>query len=72
MARNQSAYRGALLGLAVGDALGEPDATLSVDESRADSWRIVPGTSDYYNFGDFRLRLHADESGVLRSVFLTR
>ena len=54
------------------DALGEPDATLSVDESRADSWRIVPGTSDYYNFGDFRLRLHADESGVLRSVFLTR
>ena len=54
------------------DALGEPDATLSVDESRADSWRIVPGTSDYYTFGDFRLRLHADESGVLRSVFLTR
>ena len=54
------------------DALGEPEATLTVDEARADSWRIVPGTSDYYTFGDCRLRLHADETGVLRSVFLTR
>ena len=53
-------------------ALGEPDNSLTVDENRAESWRIVPGTSDYYTFGDYRLRLHADESGVLRSVFLTR
>jgi hypothetical protein len=53
-------------------ALGEPDNTLTVDENRAESWRIVPGTSDYYTFGDYRLRLHADESGVLRSVFLTK
>ena len=52
--------------------LGEPDTTLTVDEERADSWRIVPGTSDYYTYGDCRLRLHADENGVLRSVFLTR
>ena len=52
--------------------LGEPDTTLTVDENRAESWRIVPGTSDYYTFGDYRLRLHADENGVLRSVFLTR
>jgi hypothetical protein len=54
------------------EVLGEPDTTLAVDESRAESWRIVPGTSDYYTFGDYRLRLHADENGVLRSVFLTR
>ena len=54
------------------EVLGEPDTTLAVDEERADSWRIVPGTSDYYTFGDYRLRLHADENGVLRSVFLTR
>ncbi len=54
------------------EALGTPDTTLTVDESRAESWRIVPGTSDYYTFGDYRLRLHADENGVLRSVFLTR
>ena len=52
--------------------LGNPDTTLAVNEARAESWRIVPGTSDYYTFGDYRLRLHADESGVLRSVFLTK
>lgn len=52
-------------------ALGEPETTLRVDESRAESWRIVPGTSDYYRLGEYRLRLHADVEGVLRSVFLT-
>ena len=52
--------------------LGEPEATLTVDAEQADAWRIVPGTSDYYTLGDCRLRLHADENGVLRSVFLTR
>ena len=54
------------------ETLGDPDTTLAVDEARAESWRIVPGTSDYYTFGNYRLRLHADESGVLRSVFLTK
>ena len=54
------------------DVLGIPDNTLTVKEERAESWRIVPGTSDYYTFGDYRLRLHADESGILRSVFLTK
>ncbi len=54
------------------EALGQPDTTLTVDETQAESWRILPGSSDYYTLGDYRLRLHADESGVLRSVFLTR
>lgn len=54
------------------EALGEPDATVQVDAERAQSWRIVPGTSDYYVFGEHRLRLHADESGVLTTLFLTR
>ncbi len=54
------------------EMLGEPDTTLTVDEERAESWRIVPGTSDYYTFGNCRLRLHADKEGVLRSVFLTK
>ncbi|MBQ8554492.1 MAG: hypothetical protein IJ438_01335 [Clostridia bacterium] len=54
------------------EALGEPDATIIVDESQADSWRIVPGTSDYYTLGSYRLRLHADTDGILRSVFLTQ
>lgn len=50
--------------------LGEPEATASVSADEAYLWRIVPGTSDYYAFGDYRLRLHADDEGVLRSVFL--
>ena len=53
------------------NALGAPEVTLQVDAERAESWRIVPGTSDYYQFGAYRLRLHADDSGVLRSVILT-
>lgn len=52
-------------------ALGAPQTTLAVDADRADGWRIVPGTSDYYSLGEYRLRLHADEEGVLRSIFLT-
>ena len=52
--------------------LGEPDATVPTGAASADSWRIVPGTSDYYILGDYRLRLHADEEGVLRTVFLMK
>lgn len=52
-------------------ALGMPENTVTVDAAQAESWRIVPGTSDYYTMGQYRLRLHADESGVLASVFLT-
>lgn len=51
-------------------ALGAPETTLTVDETGAEQWRIVPGTSDYYTFGPYRLRLHADENGLLSSVFL--
>jgi len=50
--------------------LGEPDATANVGADEAGLWRIAPGVSDYYTFGEYRLRLHADETGVLRSVFL--
>lgn len=54
------------------EALGEPDATVSTGEQAAESWRIVPGTSDYYTLGSYTLRLHADMAGVLRSVFLMK
>ena len=54
------------------EALGLPETTLAVDAARAESWRIVPGTSDYYTLGEYRLRLHADENGVLRTVFLMK
>lgn len=53
-------------------ALGDPQSSLAVDEDRAINWRIVPGTSDYYTVGNYRLRLHVDEEGVLRSVFITQ
>ncbi len=74
------ADRGALGFLLIGETaqnewrsvLGEPDATLTVTAERADSWRILPGVSDYYDLGDYRLRLHADETGVLRTMFLTQ
>lgn len=52
--------------------LGEPDASAVTDAASADSWRIVPGSSDYYTLGEYILRLHADEEGVLRSVFLLK
>ena len=53
-------------------ALGDPESSLTVDEDRAINWRIVPGTSDYYTVGTYRLRLHVDEEGVLRSVFISQ
>lgn len=53
-------------------ALGQPVASHAVDAAQAESWCIVPGVSDYYDLGQYRLRLHADEAGVLRSVFLQR
>lgn len=52
-------------------ALGAPAATVTLDAERADKSRLCPGQSDYYLFGDYRLRLHADENGVLRSVMLS-
>ena len=52
--------------------LGTPEATVTAGDAQADSWRIVPGVSDYYTLGEYRLRLHADADGVLRSVFLMK
>ena len=51
--------------------LGEPEAELTLDEDAAEGMRMVPGISDYYVWNGLRLRLHADEEGVLRSVILT-
>lgn len=52
-------------------ALGEPDATVEVDEAKADANRIQPGCSDYYNFDGAQLRLHANDEGVLVSLFIS-
>lgn len=53
------------------DLLGEPDASVQLDADRADAYRMVPGTSDYYRYGAYQLRLHAGEDGTLASVFVT-
>ena len=51
--------------------LGEPDATVELDEARAEANRILPGYSDYYNFDGVQLRLHANDEGVLASLFIS-
>lgn len=52
-------------------ALGEPDATVEVDDVKAEANRILPGYSDYYNFDGVQLRLHANDEGVLTSLFIS-
>ena len=49
---------------------GEPYASVEMKDEAAEAMRLVPGISDYYHVGDYRLRLHYDEEGYLRSIFL--
>ena len=51
--------------------LGEPDHTVDYDEEKAEAYRTVPGSRDYYEFGGNRLQLHANEEGVLVSVIIS-
>ena len=51
--------------------LGEPYATVEVDEVKAEANRILTGYSDYYNFEGVQLRLHANDEGVLASLFIS-
>lgn len=70
--------RGCLWGLCVGSTmreewlavLGEPDSSLVFDADKADAWRVVPGTADYYSCGAHQLRLYAGDDGVLACVEL--
>jgi len=70
---------GGFFGLTVGEtdrdvwlrALGEPDYTIEFDEERAEAYRTVPGSRDYYTFGGHRLQLHSDGEGVLVSIILS-
>ena len=38
---------------------------------RAEYRRVVPGTCDYYQFGEYQLQLYADEAGVLQYIAIT-
>jgi hypothetical protein len=54
------------------EILGEPEQTAAFDEGLAYDYGIPPGESDFYTFGGYQLRLHADESGILHSVRLVK
>lgn len=53
------------------EALGQPNASVTVDAEKADANRIQPGISDYYDFDGVQLRLHAGEDGTLSSLFIS-
>ncbi len=53
-------------------ALGQPQSSAAVDEATAGDYRLSSGTSDYYTYGENKLRLHANDEGVLESVQLLR
>ncbi len=53
-------------------ALGEPESSATLDDYTAEDFRLPAGTSDYYTYGENKLRLHADEGGILSSVQLIR
>ena len=51
--------------------LGEPENETGVDAETAEANRMVPGSCDYYNFGEYQLRLYADTEDILVSIVLT-
>ena len=71
--------RGCVWGLCIGETrkdewrliLGEPDNTTEIDAETAEANRTVPGSCDYYNIGDYQLRLLADAEDILVSIVLT-
>ena len=52
------------------EALGGPDGSAEVGEEKAEANRLVPGTCDYYDCGDYLLQLYSDGDGTLFSVVL--
>ena len=70
--------RGCVWGLCIGETeasawhslLGEPDSEAVFSGEDAERFRTVPGTCDYYEFGDYRLQLQTDADGILVSITL--
>ncbi len=50
--------------------LGQPDETVDLDAYTATDFYLNAGMDDYYHYGENRLRLHANEEGVLESLQL--
>ncbi len=51
-------------------ALGQPSLTLPLDEAAAKAYTLPAGKMDTWQFGGNELRLHYDETGILRAVWL--
>ena len=76
--RGIRADRGCFCGLCIGETraeewhelLGEPDYVAELDEEAAEQARTVPGTCDYYLFGNYRLQLQADSEEILAGITL--
>lgn len=72
--------RGNLFGIQAGETtrerwqeiLGQPEGTVVFTESLAYDYGIPQGESDFYTFGDYQLRLHAREDGILHSIRLSK
>ena len=70
--------RGCVWGLCIGETaadewhqlLGEPDSTVALDAEAAEMERTVPGTCDYYQYGNYRLKLQYGEDGILAGITL--
>ena len=70
--------RGNLWGLCIGTTtkeqwralLGEATHTVTLSAQETEAQRLPSGESDYYEMGGHRLRLHANEGGVLVSLML--
>jgi len=52
------------------ELLGEPDETVDLDAYTAGDFYLSAGLDDYYHYGENRLRLHANEEGILESLQL--
>lgn len=73
------ADRGNYAGLCIGETkapawralLGEPDATIRIDEEKAEWNRTEPGSCDYYSWGSYQLRLQCNTDETLISIQLT-
>ncbi|MCL2866387.1 MAG: RsiV family protein [Clostridia bacterium] len=54
------------------ETLGMPEDTIVLDAFTARDFLLPAGMSDDYVYGDYRLRLYADNENLLRAVYLYR
>lgn len=72
--------RGSLFGIQAGKTtrdewrriLGDPESTVVFDENLAYDYSIPQGESDFYTYGKFQLRLHADADGILHNIRISQ